>query len=245
MQISVFDSKRALGQAAANDLAEILQATVAAQGKAAIILATGNSQLEFLHALATRTGIAWNKIVVFQMDEYLEISEQHPASFRRFHREHLIDLVHPRAFYGIEGDAADLDAEMARYTALLAEHLPIACVLGIGENGHLAFNDPPADFKTQKQIHIVTLDEACRRQQVGEGHFPNLDAVPTQALSLTVPALLKPKHVMAVVPERRKAEAVKAALEGPVTPDCPASILRTQAHVRMYLDGESASLLSA
>lgn len=244
MQISIFDSKQALGQAAANDLAKILEATVAAEGKAAVILATGNSQLEFLHALASHAGIAWNKIVVFHMDEYLGISANHPASFRRFHHEHLIDRVHPRAFYGIEGDADDPDAEMARYTALLEEFVPVACVLGIGENGHLAFNDPPADFETQKQIHIVTLDEACRRQQVGEGHFPDVEAVPRQALSLTVPALLKPKHVLAVVPERRKAEAVKAALEGPVTPDCPASILRTQSHVKLYLDRDSASLLS-
>lgn len=243
MQVMIYDSPQTLGPAAANDLADILRSTIAAHGKASIILATGNSQLTFLDALA-HLPIAWDKIVVFQMDEYLGISANHPASFRRFHREHLIDLVHPKQFFGIEGDAPDVQTEITRYTALLQEHEPVACVLGIGENGHLAFNDPPADFETPAQIHLVTLDQACRRQQVGEGHFPNLDAVPKQALSLTIPALLKPKHVLAVVPESRKAQAVKAALEGPVTPDCPASILRTQSHVRLYLDRDSASFLA-
>lgn len=243
MQVTIFDSKPELGQTVANEVTEILTTTIAERGQAAIILATGNSQLDFLHALQTKSEIDWGQVVVFQMDEYLGISETHPASFRRFHHEHLVDVVHPQVFYGIEGDAPDLDAELARYTALLQEHQPIACVLGIGENGHLAFNDPPADFNTPKQIHLVTLDEACRRQQVGEGHFPNFDAVPKQALSLTVPALLKPPHVFAIVPEQRKAQAVKNALEGPVTLDCPASILRTQSHVKLYLDWDSASLL--
>jgi glucosamine-6-phosphate deaminase len=243
MEIQIFDSRQALGQAAANDLTNILTATLVERGQAAIILATGNSQIEFLRALAAKPEIAWDKITVFQMDEYLGISPFHSASFRRFHREHLVNLVHPKMFYGIEGDAPDIDVELARYTALLQEHEPVACVMGIGENGHLAFNDPPADFHTTKTIHVVTLDEACRRQQVGEGHFPTLQDVPTQALSLTVLALLKPPHVLVITPETRKAHAVQAALEGPVTPDCPASILQTRPHVHLYLDHDSASLL--
>jgi glucosamine-6-phosphate deaminase len=177
------------------------------------------------------------------MDEYLDMSDEHPASFRRYLREELVDHVHPLAFYGMKGDAADVDAELSRYAALLAEHQPVACVLGIGENGHLAFNDPPADLYTDQDIHIVELDQQCRQQQVNEGHFSTLERVPKQAISLTVPALLKPSHVLAVVPEARKAAPVKAALEGPVTPDCPASILRTQAHAKLYLDRESSSLL--
>ncbi len=132
---------------------------------------------------------------------------------------------------------------MARYAALLHEHKPDACVLGIGENGHLAFNDPPADFQTDQALAVVTLDDACRRQQVGEGHFGAMDEVPRQALTLTVPALLAPAHVLVVVPEKRKAVAVQRALEGPVSPDCPASILRTNSHVHLYLDRDSASLL--
>lgn len=243
MQIQIFDSQQGLGQAAANDLTNILTAALAVRDKVAIVLATGNSQIEFLRALVAKPEIAWDKVTVFQMDEYLGISSFHSASFRRFHREHLVNLVHPKMFYGIEGDAPDIDVELARYTTLLQEHEPVACVMGIGENGHLAFNDPPADFNTTKTIHVVTLNEACRRQQVGEGHFPNLQDVPTQALSLTVPALLKPPHVLVVAPETRKAQAVKVALEGPVTPYCPASILQTQPHVHLYLDRDSAALL--
>lgn len=244
MQVAIYGSNEDLGKAAAADLAQIIRETIFARGKAAIILATGNSQLSFLKALRVEPGIAWENVVVFQMDEYLGISTDHPASFRRFHRQHFVEFVHPRAFYGIEGDAPDIEAEMARYTALLNEYRPIACVMGIGENGHLAFNDPPADFNTDDLIHVVTLTESCRRQQVGEGHFETIDQVPERALSLTVPALLKPPHVLVVVPEARKAPAVKAAFEGPIKPDCPASILRRQPHVTVYLDRESAALVT-
>jgi glucosamine-6-phosphate deaminase len=243
MQVNIYDSNETLGAAAADELAQVLRSTIAERGEALIIVATGNSQLSFMKALRTKQGIAWDKVTVFHMDEYLGMSDQHPASFRRYIREQLNDVVHPRMFYGIGGDAEDVEAELARYASLLEEHDPVACVLGIGENGHLAFNDPPADFDTNKMIHIVTLDERSRLQQVGEGYFATLDEVPKQAVTLTVPALLRPPHVLAVVPEARKAPAVKAALEGPVTPDCPASILRTMPHVTLYLDRDSASLL--
>lgn len=242
MQVAVYDSNASLGMAAAEDLAEILRQAVAEQGETSIIVATGNSQLLFMEALRAMPDIPWDKIRVFHMDEYLGMSDQHPASFRKYIKERLTDVVGAR-FYGVPGDAEDVEAALAEYTALLAKYKPVACVLGIGENGHLAFNDPPADFETDKTIHIVTLVETCRKQQVGEGHFKTIADVPERALSLTVPALLKPAHVLAVVPEIRKAPAVKAALEGPVTPDCPASLLRTKSHVKMYLDPESASLL--
>jgi len=244
-QVTIHDSNDAIGTAAAKDLADILIDAIAAHGKASVILATGNSQLSFVTALRQQQGITWDRVTVFYMDEYLGISAQHPASFRRYFEEKLVPFVHPRVFYGIKGDAPDVEAELTRYAALLAEHQPVACVLGIGENGHLAFNDPPADFDTDRVIQVVTLDKDCRQQQVGEGHFPTLNDVPEQAITLTVPALLKPAHVLAVVPEARKAPAVKAALEGPVTPDCPASILRTKPHVRLYLDRDSASLLES
>ena len=245
MQVSVYDSNEALGAAAADDLTQILRTTIAERGEAAIVVATGNSQLSFMKALRAMRDVAWDRVTVFHMDEYLGMSEQHPASFRWYIREQFTGVVHPRAFCGMAGDAEDVDAELSRYVSLLEAHAPVACVLGIGENGHLAFNDPPADFDTDKIIHMVTLDEQCRMQQVGEGHFRTLDDVPTQAITLTVPALLKPAHVLAVVPEARKAPPVKAALEGPVTPDCPASVLRTLGHVKLYLDRDSASLLAA
>jgi glucosamine-6-phosphate deaminase len=221
-----------------------LRTALAKQGHAAVIVATGNSQLTFMQALRVEKDIAWNKVSIFHMDEYLGMPEQHPASFRRYIREELTDHVHPKAFYGINGDAGDPATEMARYVALLEEHKPIACVLGIGENGHLAFNDPPADLTTDQVIQVVTLDRECRAQQVGEGHFATINDVPKQAITLTVPALLQPAHVLAVVPEARKAPPVKAALEGPVTPDCPASVLRTREHVKLYLDRDSAAMLS-
>ncbi len=243
MPVHVFASNEALGARAAEDLAQILVQAIAARGSASAILATGNSQLSFMQALRALPGIEWEKIVVFHMDEYLGMTDQHPASFPKYIREKLTDHVQPKAFYPIRGDADDVEGELARYTALLEQYPADACVLGIGENGHLAFNDPPADFETSETIHVVDLDKKCRLQQVGEGHFATLDDVPTQALSLTVPALLKPPHVLAVVPEQRKAEAVRAALRGPVTPNCPASILRTKPHVTLYLDRESASLI--
>jgi glucosamine-6-phosphate deaminase len=242
-QVTIYNSNNALGAAAADDLATILNQTIATHGEAAVILATGNSQLAFLRALCSRADIDWGSVRVFHMDEYLGMSEQHPASFRRYLHQHLIDIVRPREFYGIAGDAPDVGAELLRYTKLLNTYKPVACVLGIGENGHLAFNDPPADFNSDQLIHIVTLAETCRQQQVGEGHFPTLEAVPRQAISLTIPALLMQPHVLAVVPEARKAHAVHAALEAPVTPDCPASILRTVSHVKLYLDPDSAALL--
>lgn len=243
MRVSIVGSNAAVGRAVAEDVSATLREAVAAHGAAAIILATGNSQLSFLSVLAAAHDLDWGAIDIFHMDEYLGLPASHPASFRRYMREKLVDLVHPRAFHGIEGDAPDPTAEMARYAALLREHRPIACVLGIGENGHLAFNDPPADFQAAQDLAIVKLDEISRRQQVGEGHFPDIAAVPERAITLTIPALLAPRHVIAVVPETRKARIVKAALEGPITPLCPASVLRTVSHARMYLDRDSAALL--
>jgi glucosamine-6-phosphate deaminase len=243
IKVEIFDSNDRLGKSAAADFAEIVTQAVTNRGETSVILATGNSQLSFLQALQQKPDIPWDRVSVFHMDEYLGMTADHPASFRRFIREKITSIFRPRNVYYIEGDASDIDVELARYTALLAECEPVVCVLGIGENGHLAFNDPPADFHSEKTIHIVTLDIVCRQQQVGEGHFANIDAVPKQAVSLTIPALLKPAHVMALVPESRKANAVRKSLQGPVTEDCPASILRTQKQVKLYLDLDSAALL--
>jgi len=243
VEVRNYADPMALGAAAAADLAAIIAQAVRERGLASIIVATGNSQLRFMEALRERDDIPWKQVVVFHMDEYLGMSADHPASFRKYIREKLTDIVHPLAFYGVEGDAPDIAAEIARYTALLQRYPADACVMGIGENGHLAFNDPPADLTTTETMHVVTLDTACRQQQVGEGHFGSLADVPTRAFSLTVPALLKPPHVLVVVPEARKAQAVKAALTGPITPQCPASILQSQAHAVVYLEPASAALL--
>jgi glucosamine-6-phosphate deaminase len=243
MEVGIWESNAAMGKAAASDLARILRRAIVELGEAALIVATGNSQLTFMEALRGEPGIAWDCVTIFHMDEYLGMPEEHPASFRRFIREKLAGPVGAHRFYGIAGDADDIGVEMERYRRLLEEHRPVACVLGIGENGHLAFNDPPANFASTRVMRVVTLAESARRQQVGEGHFATLADVPTQALTLTIPALLAPPHVLGVVPEARKAEAVRRALEGPVTPDCPASILRTHSNVRLYLDRGSASRL--
>ena len=244
LEVRIYRSNASLSAAAARDLARIIAENIAERGSASIILATGNSQLRFMEALRRRPDVEWARVRVFHMDEDLGMPDTHPASFRRYLREHLVDPVAPLAFYGIEGDAPDVEAEMQRYTDLLRQYPPDAVVMGIGENGHLAFNDPPADFTTGRTMLVVTLDEACRRQQLGEGWFPSLDDVPRQALTLSVPALLAPRRLLVVVPEKRKAPAVKAALEGPVTPDCPASILQRQPHAVLYLDLESSSLLT-
>jgi len=245
MRVLVYGDVREMGRAAAKHVGGILKDAVASRGEASAIFASANSQLDFLGSLAEMDGIPWNKVTIFHMDEYLGMPETHPASFRKFLLEKLVTRVKPREFQGIRAEADDIAAEMTRYEGLLERARPVLTVLGIGENGHLAFNDPPADFETRKTIHLVSLDEKCRLQQVGEGHYPSLDAVPKQAVSLTVPALLRSSHVVGVVPEKRKAEPVRAALLGSLTPDCPASILRTRANVTLYLDAESARLLSS
>ena len=242
--VHIFGSTVAVGASAAEHLAAILNESIDHRGLASVVLATGNSQLEFMKALREQHDVEWDKVMVFHMDEYLGMSDRHPASFQRYIREKLTDVVQPRVFFGIQGDSQDVDGELRRYTELLKEYPPDACVMGIGENGHLAFNDPPADFTTTETIHVVRLDESCRRQQVDEGHFASLEEVPERAVSLTVRALLSARQLLVVVPEKRKAAAVKAALEGPITPNCPASILRRQSNARVYLDQGSSSLLS-
>ncbi|HSN11739.1 MAG TPA: glucosamine-6-phosphate deaminase [Propionibacteriaceae bacterium] len=244
LPVTVADDANELGRAAARRFAEVLTGVLAEKGRASVILATGNSQLPFVRALRDERDIDWSRVTVFHMDEYLGMAASHPASFRRWLTENIVEPFSPQAFHGIVGDAEPVDAELRRYAALLRDEEPDITVMGIGENGHLAFNDPPADFDTPELIHVVELDHACRMQQVGEGHFPSLAATPTQALSLTIPMLLRPRTVLVLVPEQRKADATARALEGPVTPDCPASLLQTVSNAELYLDAESASLLT-
>ncbi len=230
-------------EAAAIAHATLVQA-IAARGAAAAILATGNSQIAFLEVLSATPGIDWSRVTLFHMDEYLGLDAEHPASFRRYMRERVERRVQPRRFHYLAGDADLPISECRRYEALLRAETIDLCCLGIGENGHLAFNDPPvARFDDHDWVTIVKLDEACRRQQVGEGHFPSLAAAPGHALTLTIPALCAARRMLAIVPERRKATAVAAALRGPIATSCPASILRRQAHCTLFLDEDSASAL--
>lgn len=244
MHILVFGDKEALGREAARRVAALLSDAVAARGTANVIFATGASQYEFLDALCSMEA-PWDRVTAFHLDEYLGLPEEHPASFRRYLRERLFNHLPFAAVHLLRGDAPDPVAEAQRYEALLrAVAIDVACI-GIGENGHLAFNDPPADFDSPHLVNVVALDRACRMQQVGEGHFASLEDVPERALSLSIPAILAARVISCVVPDRRKAEAVRGALEGRITPDCPASALRRHNQVYLYLDEASASLLAA
>jgi len=242
--VRIFASLPDLAAAAADDAAQVLTSAIAQRGRARAIIATGNSQDLFLEQLTRRPGIDWKKVELFHMDEYLGMPMTHRASFRKYLKERVFDRVIPAKAHYLEGDALEPLKAIRAYAAALAAAPIDLCCLGIGENGHIAFNVPDvADFNDPEPIKIVKLDEKCRRQQVGEGHFPNLRTVPSYAITLTVPTLCRVGRMIAVVPERRKAEAVKGSLEGPITPRCPGSHLRQQAHCTLYLDPDSASLL--
>lgn len=244
LPVAIYRSNEELGQAAALDAREVINRAIAEKQEANIILATGNSQLTFLHALRDLEGIDWSKVNVFHMDEYLGIDPSHKASFRSFLRQHIIQAVNPRSFHPIPSQPEDVERACREYEALLRQYPADLVALGVGENGHLAFNDPPyARFDDPVWVKVVKLAEASRRQQVGEGHFASLAEVPTHAITLTIPALLAPKVVLCIVPEARKAEAVRACLREPVSEERPGSILRRVAHARLYLDQDSASRL--
>ncbi len=241
----VLPTTEAMAAAAADTAAEILREAVVSRGAAHAMFATGNSQLAFVEALRSpERGVPWSAMVVFHMDEYVGVGPDHPAGFRRWIRERIEVPAHPRTTHYLDGLAPPVD-ECARYAALLRRYPLDLCCLGIGENGHLAFNDPPvADFEDPLDVKVVTLDDGCRRQQVNEGHFASDADVPARAMTVTVPALLRADRVLAVVPEARKAEPVRTALEGPVTTACPASILQRTSRATVFLDPESAGLLS-
>jgi glucosamine-6-phosphate deaminase len=235
-----------MGQAAADEAVAVLRAAVARNGVAHAMFATGNSQFAFIDALMARTTeVPWSDVVVFHMDEYVGIGPDHPASFQRWIRRRIEEPAKPRTTHYING-LAPPEVECERYALLLERHPLDLCCLGIGENGHLAFNDPPvADFDDDLDVKVVVLDEACRLQQVNEGHFATEDDVPERALTVTIPALLRATRVLVIVPESRKAEPVVASLEGPVTTSCPASILQRTANAKIFLDPDSARLLSS
>jgi glucosamine-6-phosphate deaminase len=242
--VHVHADAQALARAAADEAAEVLRAAVDARGVAHAMFATGNSQLAFVHELVHATaGVPWSDTVVFHMDEYVGVGADHPAGFQHWIRLRLTGPANPKAAYYVEG-LGDAAAECERYAGLLRDHPLDLCCLGIGENGHLAFNDPPvADFADPLDVKVVRLDPDCRAQQVNEGHFPGLDAVPADAITVTIPALLRAGRVLAIVPEARKAKPVRDALTGPIATSCPASALRTIPHATIRLEPESARFL--
>lgn len=240
----VFDTREAMGQCAGEEIAQKLRELLASRDQVNIMFGAAPSQNETLAALASAGGIDWSRVNAFHMDEYAGLPKDHPAGFGNYLSRHIFSLLPFRSVNLINGGAADIDAEAARYSELL-EKMPLdICVLGIGENGHIAFNDPHvADFRDPFKVKLVELDERCRMQQVHDGCFPTLDAVPKIALTLTVPALMQAAHLICTVPGRTKAAAVKAMLTGPIDTACPASILRSHAHAQMFLDTDSASQL--
>ena len=241
---AIYESNEAMGQAAALEARTIITQAIAEKGEANIILATGNSQLTFLKVLRSLSGIDWPKVSVFHMDEYLGIDPNHPASFPLFLQEHFLKFVQVRAFYPVPNNPADVEQACQEYEALLKEKPLDLVALGWGENGHIAFNDPPyAKFDDPVWVKVIELAEASRKQQVGEGHFGSIAEVPTRAITLTIPALLAPKVVFCIVPEARKAEAVRACLTEPISEERPGSILRRVNHARLYLDPNSAAKL--
>jgi glucosamine-6-phosphate deaminase len=243
MDVRVFDSKQDLGRATAERAAAAIAEAIVRAGEARVIAATGASQFEFLDALTATPGVDWGRVEMFHLDEYVGVPDTHPASFRRYLRERIVERVHPRTFHFLAGDAADLDAECRRVGELLARTPIDVAFVGIGENGHLAFNDPPADFETEVPYLVVDLDDACRRQQMGEGWFASLEDVPRRAISMSIRQILKAREILCVVPDARKARAVRDCLDGAVSPAHPSSILQTHPATTVYLDRESAALL--
>lgn len=245
MHIDISPTKDEAGRKAAIHGADLLRETISANGKANIIVATGASQFEMLNHLVAAEGIDWSTVTAFHLDEYVGMPVTHPASFRKYLRERFVErLPGPlAAFHYVEGDAPDPQAECDRLGKLIAAARIDVCFAGIGENAHLAFNDPPADFETEAAYLVVDLDEACRRQQFGEGWFPTLEDVPRQAISMGIRQILKSREIIITCPDERKAEAVRNSLEGPLTNTVPSSILQRHAATRFYLDAASASKL--
>jgi glucosamine-6-phosphate deaminase len=243
-QIAVYDSLTDLGSAAARRAAELIAEAIRKNGRARIIGATGNSQIPLVEALVKQP-VDWQAVELFHMDEYVGIDANHPSSFRYWMRNRLVEKIHLGKTYYLAGDAPDLAAEMKRYTALLLEAPIDVAFVGFGENGHIAFNDPHvADFEDPETVKKISLDEACRRQQAGEGHFESSAAVPKEAVTITCSGLFRARAWVSCVPEARKAEAVRDALEGPISEACPASLVRRHPEAHVYLDSASASLLA-
>jgi glucosamine-6-phosphate deaminase len=244
MLLNISPNPVELGQRAGSSGAQLIRDAIQTQGFANLILATGTSQFETINQLLTEEGIDWSHVTVFHLDEYIGLPITHPASFRKYLLERFIQFVpNLRAYHLIDGEK-DPQTECERLSQLIDQHPIDVAFVGIGENGHLAFNDPPADFETEKPYLIVHLDHACRMQQLGEGWFSNLESVPSQAISMSIRQILKSKHIICSVPDERKAQAVKDCLEGPVSNIHPASILQNHSACEIFLDQPASTLLS-
>ena len=243
MLLKVFDDKQSLGLAAATQAATAIRSAIASRGQARVVAASAASQFEFLEALTATPGINWKLVTLFHLDEYIGLPMSHPASFCKFLQERLISKTDIVNYHLLDGSQDPADVIRSAGKAIAASPIDVA-FLGIGENGHIAFNDPPADFDTEDPYIIVALDHACRAQQVAEGWFENLDAVPKQAVSMSVRQVLKATEILAVVPGPRKAAAIKACFDGPISPMAPSSILRTHPNATVYLDLQSSASLS-
>jgi glucosamine-6-phosphate deaminase len=242
--VAIYDSPANAGAAAASSAGRLIQSAIAKQNRARVIGATGNSQIPLADALVEED-INWDAVELFHMDEYAGIDSDHPSSFRYWIRTRLEERVRPATTHYLQADAIDLNAEVNRYSQLLEEEPIDLAFVGFGENGHIAFNDPPeADFNDAAMVKIIALDEDCRRQQAGEGHFSDVDSVPKIAVTITCSGLFRANAWICCVPEKRKAQAVLNALEGPISEACPASLVRRHPNCHVFLDADSASLLS-
>jgi len=245
MQKFIFDNKSEMGAAAADHAANSIQSAIESNGAANIILATGASQFEMLTALVAAKDIEWGKVNMFHLDEYIGLDSTHPAGFRKYLQERFVDQVAPlKAVHFVNGDTDSPQQECNRLNQIISEHTIDVAMVGIGENGHLAFNDPPADFETEEPFIVVDLDDPCRKQQLGEGWFKTFDDVPKQAISMSIRQIMKSKTLIVTVPDQRKAQAVKNALEEPVNNTCPASIIQNHPNCKIFMDSTAASLLS-
>lgn len=245
LMVQIYNNDAHMAQDVAKIAQNYLQNLIKQQDTVAVLLATGNSQLKFLDALITLGGVDWSRITLFHLDEYLGITADHPASFRRYLREHVEKRVSMKQFHYLVGDALQPVAECDRYAKLLQAQPIDLCCLGVGENGHLAFNDPAvADFQDPDSVKLVKLDMVNRQQQVSTGHFSNLESVPKYAFTVTIPMICAAKKIICLAPETRKAKVVKKILSGDITTECPASILRRQPQATLFLDVNSASLLA-
>ena len=245
MKIEVFKTKEACGAAAADRGSDILKQAIRVNGRASFIVATGASQFDFIKALTKKEGIDWRLTTMYHLDEYIGMGADHPASFRRYLKERLVDVVHPGMVHLIKGEADDPDAECRRINHIISQDKIDVAFIGIGENGHLAFNDPPADFDSKVPYIIVELDDACRQQQFGEGWFASLEEVPKTAISMSIHQIMKSEAIICTVPDKRKARAVKQCFEGEISPLHPASILRKHSRAFVYLDDDAGSLLTS
>ena len=247
MKVNVSPTKVELGESAATDGAALIRKALAENDAVSIIVATGASQFEMLSSLVEQPDIDWSRVTGYHLDEYVGMPVTHGASFRKYLKERFVDKVPIGQFHYVNGEGldgnGDVEAELARLGELISVQTVEVAFVGIGENGHLAFNDPPADFETEQPYLVVDLDEDCRKQQLGEGWFETLDNVPRRAISMSIRQILKSKHIICSVPDERKAKAVQGSIEGPITPEVPASIMQQHEQTTIYLDENSASLL--